>query len=109
MKKLTNAEIKTLVETIIEPFEAAYIAASQWGEGGDGEADVQINNSDQILFEYEAMYQKPCDATEELLEALRVAFDADHVEKYDDITSGGCESCDYGSSYGFAIRLWDNK
>ncbi len=26
---------------------------------------------------------------------------------YDDISVGGCETCDYGSSYGFAIRIWE--
>jgi len=41
------------------------------------------------------------------LVAFSKEFGTDNIDKYEDISNGGCETCDYGSSYGFALRIWD--
>lgn len=77
--------------------------------------DVKIiqEKPDMILFEITHMYRydwyndedKEAFSDENL---CRVAseFGFKHYDVYYDISEGGCETCDYGSRYGKAIRFW---
>lgn len=105
MKQLTEKEIQDAVKLVI----ASLPDYDEFYHSPD-EVEVSINEPGHILFEATKMYDwDRLKITDEVLEAFRQFFGADNVEHYDDISIGGCESCDYGSTYGFAIRLWDNK
>jgi len=50
------------------------------------------------------MYDAP-DLTLTHLMKLATFFDTMNVGKYDDIAMGGCETCDFRSSYGFELKV----
>jgi len=71
----------------------------------DVTATVSIADSKQVLVEIGCMYESP-KQDEAALEALRVFLGAEHIDVHYDISEGGCESCDHGSRYGYAVRAW---
>lgn len=99
MKKLTDTELQECIKALVNPLtEGNYVS--------DLKVTVIKNLRTSILFEVTAMYEEPCSCTPELLTQIKEALEAENAEKYDDISSGGCETCDYWSSYGFAVRVW---
>ena len=75
--------------------------------------DVSIiqEKSDMLLFEVTHMYDWYDEEDKQSLSdhnLLRVAseFGYTHYDVYDDISESGCETCDYYSRYGKAIRFW---
>lgn len=72
-----------------------------WG-GGDGFKAEWANNCLSVS----QMFDSP-DLTLTHLMALARFFGTMNVGKFDDIDMGGCESCDYGSSRGFVLRVAD--
>lgn len=71
------------------------------------ETDVQIitNSPEQILVEISCMYESP-DKGFKILKRISEAFGTDNVDVLYDINESGCKTCDYGSRYGYAIRVW---
>lgn len=64
------------------------------------------NTEEGVLFEVTQMYDKPFEVNFKSLKAFSVLFDTDNLDIYYDISESGCDTCDYGSSYGYAIRVW---
>lgn len=64
----------------------------------------------QILFEVTHMYNYNDEDREKLkssrLNELAHKLGFSEFEIYEDISSSGCDTCDYGSNYGKAIRFW---
>lgn len=60
----------------------------------------------ELLFEVTAMYDKPFKASFKALKEFSSLFNTDNIDVYEDISYSGCETCDHGSSYGYAIRVW---
>lgn len=62
----------------------------------------------ELLFEATHMYDWDgyTPSVKQLI-AFTKEFGTENIDKYDDISSQGCETCDYGSSYGFALRIWE--
>lgn len=91
MKTYTNEEIKKKVNEI---FEFAYY---------DAEIEITINKS-YVDLRISQEYTKPTLAFKQL-NALAKFFDTLNVETESEFSNGGCDTCDYGSSYGFVLRI----
>ncbi len=57
-----------------------------------------------LVVEYESMYDRP-KITFDFLESLSEAFKTKHIDLENGHSQSGCETCDYGSSYGVVITL----
>lgn len=98
MKNQTNEQIEQAIKALVSPLNNSY---------GDLTVSVEQNTGKMVLVEVVSMYESPCTCSEELLTQIKDILDATYIEKYDDISEGGCETCDYWSRYGFAVRAWD--
>ena len=67
---------------------------------------IEKKKDGSLLVEVYTTYRSP---TYERIDLMAKALGYDFGEKYDDISSSGCETCDYGSRYGFALRFWNSK
>ena len=67
---------------------------------------VNINQQNHLLVEVTCMYSSP-DVSYEQIEEIAKQLNFSKFEKYDEISNEGCETCDYGSSYGYALRFWN--
>lgn len=77
-----------------------------------GDEDWKINiikhTKKELLFEATHMYDwNNFTPSYKHLKMFEDEFKSNNIDKYDDISITGCETCDYGSSYGFALRVWD--
>lgn len=101
MKHVTEQQIKELVLSLTKDNDI-YISSVE-------EFQVKfIKNTDkEVLFEVTQMYSSPLNKSFKTLKAFSELFGTDTVDVYDDISHQGCETCDYGSSYGYAIRVWE--
>lgn len=96
MKSRTDDEIKNFINTLFNP-KTSYDRAN---------LKIKIaRKGSEIFVNVTKMYESPgCGFPE--LKKLAEFFETDNIDKYDDISEQGCETCDYGSSYGFALRIW---
>ena len=62
----------------------------------DGEEGIDINISRQ--------YSHP-KLTFSVLKKISDLFETERIDTYDEWSSPGCDTCDYGSSYGYTIRV----
>lgn len=100
MKQYTKEELEKIVNDVFKGNQSWEVF------------DVNIikHTSSELLFEATHMYDwyeefnKP-NSTH--LKAFSEVFNTDNIDVYDEIRRGGCETCDYGSSYGFALRVWE--
>ena len=72
----------------------------------DFEIYVKTNQETHLLVEVTCMYFSP-DVSYEQLEEIAKKLNFSKFEKYDEISNSGCDTCDYGSSYGYALRFWN--
>lgn len=68
-------------------------------------ADREIRiYADYVEIELTAMYEPPgCSFSQ--LKALSEFFGTEDIRDTGSIRDGGCETCDYGSKYGFTLRI----
>lgn len=85
---MTDNEIKTHVEKILD--KGTLYALHEYNTNID--------------IEYASMYHAPEISLNELI-ALRDLFGADDVKTNNDFSQTGCETCDYGSKYGYYIEI----
>lgn len=67
---------------------------------------VNTNKQDHLLVEVTCMYLPP-DVSYDQIAEIAKQLNFSKFEKYDEISSSGCDTCDYGSSYGYALRFWN--
>lgn len=67
---------------------------------------VKTNKQDHLLVEVTCMYLPP-DVSYDQIAEIAKQLNFSKFEKYDEISSSGCDTCDYGSSYGYALRFWN--
>ncbi len=67
---------------------------------------IKTNQETHLLVEVTCMYSSP-DISYEQLEEIAKKLNFSKFEKYDEISNSGCDTCDYGSSYGYALRFWN--
>lgn len=102
MKRYTDEELIDFFKNKLD-YNAG---AGEWDYTRKAEK-VTINQNTEKLVEVEAtaMYDAPRLGFQQLKQ-ISEFFGTENVDKYDDISWGGCETCDYGSSYGFVVRIW---
>jgi hypothetical protein len=95
MKQYTIEELSCIVSQVMSE-------ASSW------EIKILKQTDKELLFEATHMYNwdeyKP--TTKNILSFVE-QFKTDKLDVYETIASEGCDTCDYGSSYGFALRVWE--
>ena len=89
MKTYTKDEIEKRVAFIWDG-ENPHIEVSVW--------------DDCVGIELEQMYGHPT-LNLKKLRALSEFFETDNINDDDRFSSRGCETCDYGSSYGFTLTI----
>ena len=98
MKNRSKEEIAAIVNRVCAP------EGHSWNT-----FDINIikQTSNELLFEATHMYDWDLDKIpRNLVVLLAKEFGTDNIDKYDDIARSGCDTCDYGSKYGFAVRIW---
>lgn len=65
--------------------------------------EVEIKNS-VVFITIKKMYEKPGLQFSQL-QAISEFFDTYDIGTVDEFSYGGCETCDYGSSYGFTLKV----
>lgn len=68
--------------------------------------EIKTNKADHLLIEVTSMYHPPAIGIEAIREIAK-KLNFSNYEKYDDISYFGCDTCDFGSSYGYALRFWN--
>lgn len=94
MKKYTNKEIKCKVKEIFK-FQTY----------SDPEIEIKANKS-YIDIEISQEYTRPTLSFKQLNELAKF-FDTLNIETESEFSNSGCDTCDYGSSYGFVLRISD--
>ncbi len=69
-----------------------------------GEQECKVDAEGTISFDYVAMYSAP-PFSYALLRKWVEFFGTEEIDTSDGISRGGCESCDYGSEYGFTVKI----
>ena len=68
--------------------------------------EIKVNKVGHLLIEVTSMYYPPDIGIEDIREIAK-KLNFSNYEKYEDISYSGCDTCDYGSSYGYALRFWN--
>lgn len=103
MKRYKDDEIKAKMAEFFkdkEKYPGAYGLC-------DFEIIVEKNEPGLVEIKFEKMYEAPPFSVE-LLKFVSDYFGTDIIDR-DDFAEGGCESCDYGSSYGFTLVIKAKK
>lgn len=100
MKQYTENELKEIVNKIFK------------GKNSWETFDIRIikNTGHELLFEATHMYDWSSEFNAPNFSHLKQfseIFNTDNIDVYDEIRRGGCETCDHGSEYGFALRVWE--
>lgn len=94
MKNYTDEEITAKVHEV-------------WNENTYEKLNVEIRrNGNYIDIVMEKMYSAPI-LTFSKLHKMALYFDTMNVETESEFNHSGCDTCDYGSSYGFTLRISD--
>jgi hypothetical protein len=96
MKQLTKDEIKAGFIGIFPKADYSFEAI---------DIDVICNDGKSVIVEVWRMYESPS-ANEVMQKQVEEMFDTPNVEIISDIDESGCNTCDYGSRYGFILRVW---
>lgn len=100
MKNYTDNEIKKF-------FEDTWWVPDEWGCTNCCDIELVKNQEDYVEVKLSSMYEAPgLNFTK--LSAISQFFDTTNLSDPDTFSYGGCETCDYGSSYGFTITVRPN-
>lgn len=104
--------IKRTSEEILKKLHELWEKDFYWG-GDDGrkyrhvevpEFDIQKNEDKEVRLKISKMYEAP-GLNLQVLMALAEFFGTKHINDDDRFSHGGCETCDYGSEYGFVLTI----
>lgn len=101
----THEEIKEAVAEVlnIRPYCDATIEVK----------DTKKDGKPAVIVEVYSMYEKPMvpenfdGGLVGFFSAIQLAIGTDNLDLYSEIGYGGCESCDYGSRYGWEFIGWN--
>lgn len=104
-KMKTKEQIKTDLEEIFECCNPD-IEIHDWGSVRDGKSVTGLRI---VISE---MYRKPIlksfdDNLLKFLTLMQTTIGYDNLDLYEEISSSGCETCDYGSKYGWEFVVWN--
>lgn len=101
MKQYTKEDLETIVDKVMNPDNSKYL----WQK-----FDIEIikQTDKELLFEASHMYDwSDWKVSFQQLREFAKEFGTDDIDMYEEIRESGCETCDYGSRYGFALRIWE--
>lgn len=104
--KYTEQEIKDKIEAVYTKYADKCKAANTdyWFCWGTPNVEVSVNTDARIVAKLDNMYEAVPFNSEVIL-MLCEAFDTKHINETDKWSYGGCETCDWGSSYGFELEF----
>jgi len=94
--KFTDKEVIAIFKKVWEKVENSY------GEGP--KIDIIYNSESKIRVQLTSMYCPPGLTFAQLM-LLSEAFGTKQIDAGEKIDESGCESCDYGSCYGFIVDI----
>ena len=98
MKQYSEEEIKDECERIWKH------QLDQHGYGSDFEyIEIKIHGPNRVDITVSNMYEAPA-MNSEVIFSLCEFFDTRKIN-HDSFSEGGCETCDYGSKYGFTLEI----
>lgn len=92
MKKRSEAAIRAKVEEVWDIENSPYL-----------NIDIGLSK-DRVTITVSSMYDPPSLSFAKL-KVLAEYFETDNINDDDRFSNEGCETCDYGSSYGFTITV----
>jgi hypothetical protein len=101
MKTYTTQEIIEKVQAI---FDAEHAKRYCMGWESKGCLTVELNTPDMVRVTISCMYEAPS-PTLDVLTQLAEFFGTKNINDDDAFANGGCETCDYGSSYGYTLTV----
>jgi hypothetical protein len=101
MKKYSDKEIKSKCQAIWDAQHEKYYCMS-WGS--DGKIEVETNTENEVCITVSCMYEAP-PLNLEVLTELSEFFGTKNINDDDRFNWSGCETCDYGSSYGYTLTI----
>jgi hypothetical protein len=72
------------------------------------EIDVEVKEPEWVRITLKRMYDAPGLTFTHLMK-LSEFFGTTHINDPDRFSNGGCDTCDYGSSYGFTLEIRPDK
>ncbi|MFZ2992458.1 MAG: hypothetical protein WA061_01970 [Microgenomates group bacterium] len=72
---------------------------------GDMNIEILKSESGKVVIKIEQMYEY-VSCTFSQLEELSIFFDTKNIDWENGYCQGGCETCDFGSSYEIEIEVW---
>lgn len=101
MKQYTDEEI---IDKCVEIWDAQHEKHYMMGWEHADSVKVLKNLENIVEIKLECMYEAPC-LNLEVLRQLADFFETDNINDDDKFSYGGCETCDYGSSYGYTLSI----
>lgn len=101
MKQHTTQEIVEKVQSI---FDAEHKTHYCRGWESEGCIAVDTNSPDIVRVTISCMYEAPSPNLN-VLTQLAEFFGTKNINDDDHFSNGGCETCDYGSSYGYTLTI----
>ena len=71
----------------------------------ENRTDIEKDYSGNLLINYTSEYESPSEPTLEQRQVLIKLFGATDVRLGYEVNSPGCETCDYGSEYGWKLLV----
>lgn len=103
MKKYTEQEIETKVKELWDDEFAYSYNGKRLEVVEPPQIEVYIKN-DTVRLTIKKMYERP-GLSFAKLKALSEFFETENINDPDNFGHGGCETCDYGSCYGFTLEI----
>ena len=97
----TTEEIMSAVQAV---FDAEHAKNYCMGWESYGCLEVTKNTHDEVAITISCMYEAPS-PTLEVMTKLADFFGTRNINDDDRFANGGCETCDYGSSYGYTLTI----
>jgi hypothetical protein len=102
MKEHSTQEIINKVQAI---FNAEHAKNYFMGWKSEGCVSVEKNTQKEVKVTISCMYEAPPSPTLDVLMQLAEFFGTKNINDDDKFANGGCETCDYGSSYGYTLTV----
>lgn len=101
MKEHTTQEITEKVRAV---FDAEHAKNYCMGWESAGCIAVDKNTTEEVKVTISCMYEAPSPTLDVLMQ-LAEFFGTKNINDDDRFANGGCETCDYGSSYGYTLTV----
>jgi hypothetical protein len=97
----TNEEILKIFQAVFDEYHQKHYII---GWESDGCLEVLKNTEAEIAVQISCMYGAPSPNLQ-VLQKLAEYFGTMNVNDDDAFSNSGCETCDYGSSYGYTLTI----